>query len=214
MALVFSDNLIYVFRTKAGASVIGFVSESPDGSFGNIDTTAGEWARFGLPILGELIYDKAFAFDGGGLVSDIVSALPADADPPFPPVWPYTWDTSLLYGRDHLGQNLRMIREDTFKFRVTVTKNGLPVDITGATFTFSAKWATTDAGTVFTRTLGSGIALVVAADGTIDITIASSNTSDFPSYTVILPYDLEMVETTGDISTVLLGNLTVVSDIT
>ena len=140
--------------------------------------------------------------------------LPIDADPPFPPVWPYTWDTSLLYGREHLGQNLRMIREDDFRFRVTITKNGVPVDITGATFTFSVKWATTDAAPIFTRTLGSGITVVVAADGTLDILIASANTASLPSYTVILPYDLEMVEAGGLISTPLIGSLTVVPDIT
>ena len=216
MALVFSDNLIYVYHTIAGAHPVNFPVESPDGAFGLINTSGALYARFGMPITGSSLYDKAFAFDGGGLVSEDANCvdLPPDADPPFPPVWPYTWDTSLLYGRDHMNQSLKMIREDDFKFRVTITKNGVPVNITGATFTFSAKWATTDAATIFTRTLGSGITVVVAADGTIDIVIASANTSTLPSYVCPLQYDLEMVESDGSISTPLIGVLTVWPDIT
>jgi len=141
-------------------------------------------------------------------------SLPSDADPPFPPVWPYTWDTSLLYGREHMGQNIRLTRRDTFKFRVTITKNGTAVNITGATFLFTVKWNITDAGSIFTASLGDGIVVNSAINGIIDITFASAKTASLPAYKIILPYDLQMTETSGDVSTVLRGSLIIDPDVT
>lgn len=142
------------------------------------------------------------------------TVLPADADPPFPPVWPYNWDSSLLYGREHLTQNLKMIRRDTYKFRSTITKNGVVVDLTGATLVLSAKWDRRDAGTIFTCTSGDGLTITTPTAGIIDVTIAPSKTSGLPAYTVMLPYDIQLTEASGDVSTPQIGILTVIPDIT
>src|SRR3972149_2257002 len=72
-------------------------------------------------------------------------SLPVTADPPFPPVWPYTWDTSLIYGRQNLGQNLRLTRGDTLKFDIAiVTSSGVAVDLSGSSLKLSAKWDVAD----------------------------------------------------------------------
>lgn len=211
MAVIFSDDLIYIFRTSVNVND-QFVGESPDGNFGQFDIGGPIFVRFGNAIVGFQISDTAFALDSS-LIS-VTADLPADGDPPFPPVWPYTWDTSLLYGREHLSQNIKMIRRDTFKFRVTITRNGSPVNITGATFTFSTKWNVRDAGTIFTCTAGDGISIIDATNGIIEITISSAKTSTLPAFRLILPYDLQMIESGGDVSTVLIGNLTIEPDIT
>lgn len=182
-----------------------------------IDLGASEYVKFGPGLLGafQALRDVAFV-DVPSVTEDSV-VFPPNADPPFPPVWPYTWNTSLLYGREHLGQNLKMVRGDTYSFRVTITQNGEAVDITGGSFTMTAKWEITDAdaNAVFQKTSPSGgIVLTTPASGVITVTLDPADTNSLPLHKVSLFYDIEFIDSSGDVYTVLYGTLSVVPDVT
>lgn len=143
--------------------------------------------------------------------------LPPDADPPFPPVYPYLFSTDQIYGRDNLSLNLKMVRGDTYTFDATIMLNGAPVDLTGGIVRMTAKWALsdTDLNAVFQlSTATSGITVLSATAGEIRVTIPSSATSSLPAKKVELPYDIQFVNSAGDIYTVLLGTLVIVPDAT
>lgn len=143
--------------------------------------------------------------------------LPITSDPPFPPVWPYFWSTGEIYGRDHLSVNLKMVRSDTYAFEIAVILNGAAVDLTGGVLTMTAKWDVVDldANAVFVRSTGNGgIVVTDATGGLATVTIASANTTALPAHTVNLVYDIQLVNTLGNIYTVLNGILTVVPDVT
>lgn len=143
--------------------------------------------------------------------------LPPDADPPFPPVYPYLFSTDDIYGRDNLSKNIKMVRGDTVKFDATIILNGSPVDLSGGIVRMTAKWALsdTDVNAVFQlSTATSGITVLSAAAGEIRVTIPSSATSSLPAKKVELPFDIQYVDSVGDIYTVLLGTLVIVPDAT
>lgn len=143
--------------------------------------------------------------------------LPPDADPPFPPVYPYLFSTDQIYGRDNLSLNLKMVRGDTYIFDATIMLNGVPVDLTGGIVRMTAKWALSDSdvNAVFQlSTATSGITVTSTTAGEIRVTIPSSATSSLPAKKVELPYDIQFVNSAGDIYTVLLGTLVIVPDAT
>ena len=145
------------------------------------------------------------------------TTLPAVADPPFPPVYPYFFSTEDIYGRDHLSLNIKMVRGDTYKFDAAIILNGSPVDITGGTVRMTAKWslANLDAAAVFQLSSATtGIVITSATAGEIQVTIAAANTSSLPAKKVELPYDIQFVDSIGAVYTVLYGTLTVVPDAT
>jgi len=216
MPLFIQENEVIVVQTRVDPTAHEGISFQTFNSGNIIDVGGGATQFFwaGGKLDGYIAYIQTLGILSPTIEEEATEVLPPEADPPFPPVWPYVWDSSLIYGRQHLGQNLRMTRKDTFKFRATITKNGDSVDITGATFTLTVKWNVVDAGSIFTCTLGDGITVVDAPTGIIDITISSAKTSALPPYDLILPYDLQMIESSGDVSTVLLGNLTIRPDIT
>jgi hypothetical protein len=144
--------------------------------------------------------------------------LPFLADPPFPPVWPFNWNTSILYGRDNVGQNLRIVRGNTLKFTIRITQNGNPVSLTGGTLKLTAKWHPKDsqAASVFTCTSSppDGIVFTNPSQGEAQITISATKTASLPPYRVPLNYDVEFVNSAGEVYTVLLGKILVIPDIT
>jgi len=143
--------------------------------------------------------------------------LPPDADPPFPPVYPYLFSTDDIYGRDNLSKNIKMVRGDTVKFDATIILNGSPVDLSGGIVRMTAKWALsdTDVNAVFQlSTATSGISVLSTTAGEIRVTIPPSATSSLPAKKVELPYDIQYVDSVGDIYTVLLGTLVIVPDAT
>ena len=122
-----------------------------------------------------------------------------------------------VYGRDYLALNISMIRGDTYKFDSQILLNRLPVDLTGGTVKMTAKWslANTDGTAVFQLTSsGTGIVITNATQGQITVTIASNKTSSLPSKKVELPYDIQFVDSSGAVYTVLYGTLTILPDAT
>jgi hypothetical protein len=143
--------------------------------------------------------------------------IPPDADPPFPPTYPYPFITYDIYGRENLALNLKMVRGDTFKFNAQIILNGAPVDLTGGTIRMTAKWSTSDEdiNAVFQLSSpASGIVVTSAPTGEIAVTIASALTSPLPPKKVELPYDIQFVNSIGEVFTVLYGTLVIVSDVT
>lgn len=132
---------------------------------------------------------------------------PEDAEPP-----------DNVYGREYLALNLRMVRGDTYKFDAQILLHRTPVDLTGGTVKMTAKWSLSaaDGSAVFQKTSspGGGIVVTDAAQGQITVTIASSNTSSLPAKKVELPYDIQFVDSSGAVYTVLYGTLVIVPDAT
>lgn len=161
---------------------------------------------------------EGYAFDSacfGGVVPCTQATLPVNADPPFPPVWPYP--TGLTYSRENYSLNLRMVRGDTYIFDSAVVLNGEAVDITGCSFRVTAKYSYTedDAEAVFIKTSNpvDGITILSAPDGSLRTQLAPADTNGLPSHQVDLVYDLQMLDATGNVFTLQRGILTVVPDV-
>lgn len=189
-------------------------STSPDGGGAymvNVTDFLGQYFVFSL-------VDYTTCNDGGNSGGGGITQLPPNSDPPFPPVWPYTFDSSLLYGRDHLGQNITWVRGDTFIFTCTITQNGSPVNITGGTLKLTAKWDVTDTegNAVFKcdSNTPDGIVLTSPTLGVATITISSAKTSSLPSHNVNLFYDIQYTDSSGNVSTVMLGKALIKVDVT
>lgn len=213
MAIIFGDQLVVVKEQDLDFtySTLGI----SDGTL--IDLGGGKYVQFGPGILGALYTARWVAFiSAPSATEETPATLPITADPPFPPVWPYTWNTSLVYGREHLGQNMKMIRGDSYEFRVTITLDGDTVDITGGDFTMTAKWdvADSDANAVFQKTVGDGITLTDPTNGVITVKLEPADTNSLPLHTVDLFYDIQYIDTDGDVHTVLNGTLQVQPDVT
>lgn len=210
MAIQQDQPLVYVIRRG------GFVDnpQPPAASAFALDT---EDFSFGSAVMGGIAFDVAIMLESPFFSEDgpTPAVLPIDADPPFPPVWPYTWGTGLVWGRENLTQNLRCIRGNDLQFHFNITQNGNNIDITGATLTLSAKWNVKDTAAVFTCSIGNGITVVDAATGSVDCTINKTKTkTGIPLHQIPLFYDVEMVEADGTRTTVLYGVLTISPNVT
>ncbi len=212
MALLFSSQHYYITRTAFTLTP----PEQPDGNFGQMNWGTSDYLRFGSSLFAAVSLDSAVAFDNP-IVSDSGSTpiqLPPNADPPFPPVWPYTWDPSLIYGRENLTQNLRCVRGDTLRFQFTVVQDGGVTDLTGGTLTLTARWSV-DLPELFTCTVGDGLTIDDPTSGVVEVSISSTKTSnEIPFHTVPIVYDCEFIDSTGDISTVLYGVITIYPNVT
>ncbi len=143
--------------------------------------------------------------------------LPPDADPPFPPVYPYLFTTNTIYGRDNLSLNLKFVRGDSYSFNAAIILNGQPVDLTGGIVRMTAKWSVSDidANAVFQLSSAtSGITITSASAGEIRVDIPSSATTSLPAKKVELPFDIQFVNSVGKVFTVLYGTLVIVPDVT
>jgi hypothetical protein len=151
-----------------------------------------------------------------GLFGCTSSTLPPDADPPFPPVFPYPFISDLIYGKEHLDVTIRMIRGDTYGFTLRVIQAGESFDITGATFWMTAKWHVTDAdgAAVFQISTADDMAILDPENGRVGVTIKPSKTIGLPASKIDLSYDIQMKTSTGDVHTVLRGTLVVTPDVT
>lgn len=111
-------------------------------------------------------------------------------------------------------RNLEMYRGDTLPFRVTVTNVGEPVNLSGCTFTMTAKYdiSDTDVNAVFSITSPAYIVITDAINGIISVTIPPSATSSLPPRTVRLYYDIQMIDG-ANIYTVTSGFLNVTPDV-
>lgn len=102
--------------------------------------------------------------------------------------------------------NLEAVRGDDIRVSLTVQRNGSVVDVTGATFTLSAKRWLSDSDYVFQTS-----DFIVDA-GDVIITIPQASTDDFTD-TISLNYDVEMVESNGLKTTVARGILKIWADV-
>lgn len=137
------------------------------------------------------------------------------ADPPFPPVWPYP--TGLIYSREFFSVNLRMVRGNTFIFTASVVIDGAAVNVTGGTFRFTGKYDfdEEDDEAVFQKESPSdGVEILDAAAGSLQITLDPEDTLSLPYTQVDLVYDLEYTTVVGQVFSVLRGTLTVVPNVT
>lgn len=172
---------------------------------------SGVFAR-GIDIVsGERQLVQALVFGASSNCTGPGTSLPIGGDPPFPPVWPYTWDTSLIYGRDNLGMNQQMIRSNTYLFDITVTQNGVAVDLTGGTLTLTVRYPNNGGvagGVVFicNSNTPDGITITNASAGQASVTVTAVKTQALPLRKVILVYDLNLLTSLGEIFTVLRGN--------
>lgn len=195
------------------------ITESTE--FSGVDLGGGALGAYGFFITGEGTPGiTGYSFDPSFGVCDCTGngtpGIPVNADPPFPPIWPYP--TGLIYSREFFSVNLRMVRENTYIFDVNVVINGNAVDVTGATFTYTAKWDFPDdnADAVFTKTsgVGGGITVLDPVTGSLEIQIDPPDTSALPYAQVDLVYDLTMENISSQIFSILRGVLTVVPNVT
>ena len=215
MPIIFSDQVVVVKEEEIDFSygTLG-LSDSE-----LIDLGGSEYVKFGPGILGAFQELRNVAFVDSPSVEDTTSELPPSADPPFPPVWPYPFVGGLIYGREHLGMNLRMIREDDFVFSaIVIDENGDPEDLTDCVLTLRAKWNVrdADASSVFVCTSDPANGIVInppATDGNFTVTIASSKTTALPLYRVFLTYQIRLVRADASIKTILKGTLIVAPNV-
>lgn len=134
------------------------------------------------------------------------SSLPEGADTPMPPVWPYVWDTSLIYGREQLGMTQRMKRGDTYKFDFAVKQNGVASDLTGASLKLTVRWSPTG-NVVFScdSATADGLTITSTLNGLASVLVASSKTSGLPNRRLSLVYDILLTAANGEKFTVMDG---------
>lgn len=106
---------------------------------------------------------------------------------------------------------LTITRGDERTLTATVTLNGSAQDLAGKALTFTAK-RSANGSTVFSKTIGAGIAVTNVAGGLASILISPSDTSGFADQ-VTLACDLQMTNNPGSPVTLDSGTLTVVPDI-
>ena len=113
--------------------------------------------------------------------------------------------------------NLSMVRGDTRRWVVQVLNadGTTKTDLTGCSFWFTAKvlYTTADPG-VFQKTLGTGIAAIGGSPGYLLITLLNSDTVGLVNEDQILHYDLQMKDASGNLDTLVNGNLFVSPEVT
>ena len=110
---------------------------------------------------------------------------------------------------------LSMYRGDTKSWPFTIEVNGVALNITGASFWFTAKNKISDADVdaVFQKTVGDGITITSASEGKIEVKLAEGDTNTLTKRKR-LHFDLQMKEASGDVSTPMAGVLVVDLDVT
>lgn len=104
-----------------------------------------------------------------------------------------------------------MARGDTKVIAVTVTNtDGSPRDLTGATLFLTCKVSPADDAPFFQKTV-SGVNDPAA--GVAELTIEPTDTASITSYAVYV-YDVELLEASGQTTTVQSGKLTITLDVT
>lgn len=122
------------------------------------------------------------------------------------------------------GTQRAMTRGDTFRFRVQVLRDpatkvlgiGPPVNLAGvlaAWATFKNNVALYDQGQL-QKTLGSGVTVVDAALGIVEVTLDPLDTRGFADGPTKLVYDVQLKEADGSITTIDSGVLVVSPDVT
>lgn len=99
---------------------------------------------------------------------------------------------------------------DTIPLQITLSRNGVAIDLTGATLWFTAKddLDDLDAAAVFQKkTGGLGIAITDAVNGRATVTIAPADTASLANEPQTLECDIQLLEVDGTLTTVARGQL-------
>jgi hypothetical protein len=113
--------------------------------------------------------------------------------------------------------NFSMTRGDSVSWAGTATLSSSPYDLTGIlgmSFTAKNKTTDTDANAVFKKTIGDGITVTSAAQGLFTVAILPADTASVSKVKTILVWDLEVVDSGGNVYTLNSGNLVINPDVT
>lgn len=110
---------------------------------------------------------------------------------------------------------LRRVAGDTVKLDVAVTRNGSAVSLVGASLWCTGKTATSlaDSAAAFQKTIGAGITVTNAAGGLATVVIAAADTVGILTQTDLF-VDIQLLESSGDVTTVAAGVLSVYPGVT
>ena len=109
-----------------------------------------------------------------------------------------------------------MFRGDTKLITLTITKNGAALNITGFHVWFTGKLAIsdTDVQAIFQRsTINGGVTLTNAASGIATVVIRPIDTDSLATETILF-CDAQMRDSSGNITTLATGKITVLPEIT
>lgn len=109
------------------------------------------------------------------------------------------------------SSDISMYRGDDKSIVVTITQGGTPVNITNSSvfFTINSARGATDAGSIYQKIVTSHSN---PSQGETTISIPSGSSTSFTPG--IYWYDVQLKQSTGSISTVVLGRFTVDADVT
>jgi hypothetical protein len=109
----------------------------------------------------------------------------------------------------------KIYRGDTIVIQMTVAQGGVAVDLTGYAIKFTAKKDIKDAdgaASTIQKAIGTGVTVVNAARGEIDVTLAPSDTSGNQSE-ITYVWDVQLTKA-GVVTTAGFGTLTISMDVT
>jgi hypothetical protein len=114
--------------------------------------------------------------------------------------------------------NLSMTRGDTATWNITVTRDGILENLTGAKIWMTARRHSTSPTPVFQKDSASG-GITIDPDQTANrgkavIKLAVADTSILDNEEFVLRYDIQVKTATGDVFTPFTGNLTVSPEVT
>lgn len=104
-----------------------------------------------------------------------------------------------------------LVRGDDWKIRLVITENNQPINITGYEYWFTLKQNidSPDPGQIQVISLPSG---QDATNGILNILVPNTNTSTLAAGTYF--YDVQQIDVSDQIRTILLGKVRVVKDVT
>jgi hypothetical protein len=105
-----------------------------------------------------------------------------------------------------------LVRGDDWSFKLTITSNGSPVNITGYTYWFTLKDNIDESDPGDVQVTANPSATGTPAQGIVYINVNKSLTNSLVAKTY--NYDIQQLDAAGKIQTLLLGKVKVVKDVT
>lgn len=146
---------------------------------------------------------------------DLKLVTPTGSSPPFPPVYPVLFSSDEIYGREHFGVPLKMIRGDTYTRTFYCILDGQPFDLTGSFLRMTFKWSLKDQDNeafLILTSPNNGMQILDAASGKASFTILPNQTSNLPGVKVELYYDIQVTDAASRVYTVAYGKFIIVPD--
>ena len=92
--------------------------------------------------------------------------------------------------------NIEMKRGNTRKIDLAIADSGVPVNLTGVSLTFEAKYSVADTTAFITKDGAHGITVTDAAGGKCTIQLDPADTSSLPSIVTVLYWDVRLTDAT------------------